>query len=65
MTGKFFLYLLMGFIVIYSMDSLNINSLFKKGRVIQARIMYFLIFMCITYFSTNFIYDLFITFTNR
>ena len=65
MTGKFFLYLLMGFVVIFAMDSLNINALFKKGRVVQARIMYFLIFMCITYLSTNFIYDLFITFTNR
>ena len=65
MTGKFFLYILMGFTVFYAMDSLNINGMFKKGRVIQARIMYFLIFMCLTYLSTNFIYDLFITFTSR
>jgi len=65
MTGKFFLYLLMGFIVIFAMDSLNINNLFKKNRVFQARIMYFLIFMCLTYLTTNFIYDIFITFTNR
>lgn len=65
MTGKLFLYLLMGIIVIYAMDSLNINSLFKKGRVIQARIMYFMIFMSLTYLTTNFIYDLFITLTNK
>ena len=57
MTGKFFLYLLMGFIVIFAMDSLNINNLFKKNRVFQARIMYFLIFMCLTYLTTNLIFD--------
>ncbi len=65
MTGKFFLYLLMGIITIYAMDGLNINGIFKKNRVIQARLLYFMIFMSLTYLTTNFIYDIFITFTNR
>jgi len=65
MTGKLFLYILMGITVIYAMDSLNINALFKKGRVIQARIMYFMMFMSLTYLTTNFIYDLFITLSNK
>ena len=65
MTGKFFLYILVGFITIFAMDSLNINSLFKKNKVIQARIIYFMIFLSLTYLTTNCIYDLFITFTNR
>ena len=65
MIGKFFLYLLVGFTVIFAMDSLNINGIFKKGKVIQARIMYFILFLSFTYLATNCIYDLFITFTNR
>ena len=65
MTGKFFLYILMGIITIYAMDGLNINGIFKKNRVIQARILYFMIFMSLTYLTTNFIYDIFITFTTR
>lgn len=65
MTGKFFLYILVGFITIFAMDSLNINNLFKKNKVIQARIIYFMIFLSLTYLTTNCIYDLFITFTNR
>ncbi len=65
MTGKFFLYLLVGFLIIFGMDSLNINALFKKNKVIQARIIYFAIFLSLTYLATNCIYDLFITFVNR
>ena len=34
MTGKFFLYILVGFIAIYAMESLNINGIFKKNRVV-------------------------------
>ena len=65
MTGKLFLYLLMAIIVIYAMDGLNINGIFKKNRVVQARILYFMIFMSLTYLTTNFVYDLFLTLTNR
>ena len=65
MTGKFFLYLLVGFIAAYAMESLNINGIFKKNRVVQARILYFMLFLSITYLTTNCIYDIFLTFTNR
>jgi uncharacterized membrane protein YwzB len=65
MAGKFFLYILVAVITIYAMDSLNINGIFKKNRVIQARILYFMIFLSLTYLTTNCIYDLFITLTNR
>ncbi len=65
MTGKILLYFIIGFVVIYAMDSLNINGIFKKGRVIQARILYFMIFMSLTYLVTNFIYDLFICVVTR
>ena len=65
MTGKFFLYFLVGFIAAYAMESLNINGIFKKNRVVQARILYFMLFLSITYLTTNCIYDVFLAFTNR
>ena len=43
MTGKFFLYCAITFLVIWAMDSININGIFKKNRILQARIFYFLL----------------------
>ena len=42
MSAKYFIYILVGILVIWSFDSLNINSLFKKNRVLQARVLYFI-----------------------
>ena len=57
---KFLLYFLVLVFTIYSLDGLNINALFKQNRVIQARIIYFLIVVSITYLATNFLYDLYL-----
>ena len=57
---KFLLYFLVLVFTIYSLDGLNINALFKQNRVIQARIIYFLITISITYLATNFFYDLYL-----
>lgn len=57
MQFKFYLYLLVIPFVIIGMDSININSIFKKNKVYQARIMYILIFLVLTYLLTNFLYD--------
>lgn len=38
MSGKFFLYVAVTFLVIWAMDSVNINKIFKKDRILQARI---------------------------
>ena len=62
MTGKFFLYILVFIICIWSFDSLNINSMFKKNKVYQARIIYYMLCMSLTYLVTNFIYDLYLNF---
>lgn len=59
MTGKFFLYILVTIAVIWSMDSININQIFKKNRVIQARVFYFFLSVSLIYLVTNFIMDLF------
>lgn len=59
MSGKFFLYVLVTILVIWAMDSVNINKIFKKGKVIQARVFYFLLGLSLIYLITNFIMDLF------
>ncbi len=59
MKIKFILYLIVGILVIWSMDALNINQIFKKNRVIQARLFYFFITISLIYLVTNFIYDLY------
>lgn len=59
MSVKYFIYILVGILVIWSFDSLNINSLFKKNRVLQARALYFVLALSMTYLVTNFIWDFF------
>lgn len=59
MSGKFFLYVLVTILVIWAMDSVNINQIFKKNRIIQARVFYFLLGISLIYLVTNFIMDLF------
>ena len=54
---KFILYVLITILAVWSFDSLNINSFFKKGQIIKARVAYFLILLSIIYLVTNFIYD--------
>ena len=61
MSGKFFLYVLTTMLVIWAMDSINMNGIFKKNRIIQARVFYFLLGISIIYLVTNFIWDLFTT----
>ena len=57
--GKFFLYIVVTILVIWSMDSLNINGIFKKNKVIQARLLYFFLGISLIYLVTNFLMDLF------
>jgi len=59
MSGKFFLYIIVTILVIWAMDSVNINQIFKKNKIIQARVFYFLLGISLIYLVTNFIMDLF------
>ena len=61
MSAKFFLYVFITPIVIYAMDSININMIFKKNKVLQARVFYLLLSLSFIYVITNFIYDAFLT----
>lgn len=59
MNGKFFLYVVVTLIVIWAMDSVNINQILKKNKIIQARVFYFFLGISIIYLVTNFLMDLF------
>lgn len=54
---KFLLYLIVMPLTVYAMDSVNINGLFKKNKIYQARIFYILIIFALSYLITNFLYD--------
>ena len=54
---KFALYILSAIIVIWSMDSVNINAIFKKNKVIQARVFYLILLFIVIYLLSNFLYD--------
>lgn len=49
------IYFLVLIIVIWAMDGVNINFIFKKNRVYQARVFYIIIVFSITYLTSNFI----------
>lgn len=61
MSVKAILYLLISILVIWSLDSVNINKIFKKNKELQARIFYLLLALSLIYLITNFIWDFFIT----
>ena len=57
MNVKAILYLLVTPFTIYCLDSLNINHLFKKNKIVQARIIYLMIGVALSYLVVNFLYD--------
>lgn len=61
MLGKLLLYVFVTILVIWAMDSVNINQIFKKNHVVQARVFYFLLGLSLIYLVTNFLMDLFIS----
>ena len=54
---KLILYIITIPITVLAMDSVNINAIFKKNKVFQARLFYFFIIIVISYIFVNFIYD--------
>lgn len=55
--AKFAVYVLSTIIVVWSMDAVNINSIFKKNQVFKARVFYFVLMLCLIYLLSSFIYD--------
>ena len=60
-TPKLFLYIFITLVVVWTMDGLNINFIFKKNRVAQARVFYQLVTLSLSYLVTNFVYDFFLS----
>lgn len=56
---KLLLYLFIIPLVVYEMDSVNINGIFKKGQsnYYQARVMYIFLVMALSYDIVQFIND--------
>ena len=57
MSLKIILYLLITPFVVYCMDGMNINSIFKKNKIMQARIIYIMITLALAYLMVNFVFD--------
>ena len=57
--GKLLLYILILPLVVVSMDSVNINGIFKKGKsnYYQARFIYLFVVVSLAYLVVNFVYD--------
>lgn len=54
---KFAVYILSSILVIWSMDSVNINGIFKKGKVVEARVFYIILALVLIYLLANLLYD--------
>ena len=54
---KLVIYIIVFFITLLSLESINLNAIFKQNRVLGARVVYLLLSICISYLVSNFIYD--------
>ena len=54
---RFLLYIIILPSVIWAVDGININSIFKRNRIYQARVIYIIIIFALTYLTVNFMYD--------
>lgn len=52
---NFLIYLIVLALTIWAMESVNLNSIFKKNRMYQARVFYILIVLGIAYLASSFI----------
>lgn len=57
MTTKTILYIVFIPIVLWALDGININQIFKKNRYYQARLCYLILTLIISYLLVNFIID--------
>lgn len=57
MTVKTILYIICVPIVLWALDAVNINVIFKKNRYYQARLFYLILTLIISYLLVNFIID--------
>jgi uncharacterized integral membrane protein (TIGR02327 family) len=59
MNAKLVLYIVIIPFVLWSLNALNISNAFKKNKINEARILYIMITISLSYLLVNFIYDFF------
>lgn len=60
MNIKTILYIVAVPLTIFALDSININNVFKKNRYWQARLLYIILTISLSYLEVNFFYDFFL-----
>lgn len=60
MNVKTILYIIVVPVIIWSLESINMNQIFKKNRYYQARIIYLIFCFSLSYLVVNFFYDFFL-----
>ena len=55
--AKLAIYIFSTIIVVWSMDAVNINGIFKKNQVFKARVFYFILMLSLIYLLSSFLYD--------
>ncbi|HHU54993.1 MAG TPA: DUF1146 domain-containing protein [Mollicutes bacterium] len=59
MNIKSLLYIFVTPLVIWALDGVNINAIFKKNKIYQASILYIMICLSLSYLVVNFFMDFF------
>ena len=54
---KFAVYVLAAIISLFALDSINLNVIFKKNKVVQSRVFYLVLVFIFTYLLGSFLYD--------
>lgn len=60
MTIKTILYIIVVPLTIWSLESIRTNGIFKKNHYYQARLLYVMCSMALSYLVVNFLYDFFL-----
>lgn len=60
MTIKAILYIIALPIVIYALGSVNYEKIIKVNKIAQARLLFFIIAIALSYLTVNFFYDFFL-----
>ncbi len=58
---KAILYIIMVPLTIWVLDGTQLNNIFKKNKIVQARILYVMISLALSYLVVNFMYDFFVS----
>ena len=62
--SKLILYIFVIPFVVWGLDCININVIFKKNRYYQARVFYMALIFSISYLVVSFLYDFMNVFSN-